>query len=45
MEAMSVLGFEFVDMSVTTTKGAVLVTSCVEVRNKTKNKHLKQSFC
>ncbi|KAM7525180.1 hypothetical protein LguiA_015082 [Lonicera macranthoides] len=30
MEAMSVLGFEFVDMSVTTTKGAVLVTSCVE---------------
>ncbi|KAL2495204.1 Transcription factor DYT1 [Forsythia ovata] len=30
MEAMSVLGFDLTDISVTTSKGAILVTSCVE---------------
>ncbi|XP_059639465.1 transcription factor DYT1-like [Cornus florida] len=30
MNAMSVLGFEFIDTSVTTSKGAILVTSCLE---------------
>lgn len=32
MEAMSVLGFDLTDISVTTSKGAILVTSCVEVK-------------
>lgn len=31
MEAMSMLGIEVVDISVTTTKGAILITSCIEV--------------
>nr|KAJ0198522.1 hypothetical protein LSAT_V11C700349770 [Lactuca sativa] len=30
MEAMSMLGIEVVDISVTTTKGAILITSCIE---------------
>ncbi|CAI9756553.1 unnamed protein product [Fraxinus pennsylvanica] len=30
MEAISVLGFDITDISVTTSKGAILVTSCVE---------------
>ncbi|CAI9292638.1 unnamed protein product [Lactuca saligna] len=30
MEAMSILGIEVVDISVTTTKGAILITSCIE---------------
>lgn len=32
VEAISMLGIELVDTSVTTTKGAVLVTSCIEVQ-------------
>ncbi|CAI9756542.1 unnamed protein product [Fraxinus pennsylvanica] len=31
MEAISVLGFDITDISVTTSKGAILVTSCVEI--------------
>lgn len=32
LEAMSTLGLELTDTAVTTSKGAMLVTSCVEVR-------------
>lgn len=33
MEAMNNLGLELTDTSVTTTNGAVLISSCLEVKN------------
>jgi hypothetical protein len=41
MEAMRIFGFELIDTSVTTSKGAMLVSSCVEV---SKNKHKGATF-
>jgi hypothetical protein len=41
MEAMSAFGFVLIDTSVTTTKGAMLVSSSVEV---SKNKHKGATF-
>ncbi|KAF7151771.1 hypothetical protein RHSIM_Rhsim02G0116400 [Rhododendron simsii] len=34
VEAVSVIGYEFTDTSVTTSRGAILVTACLEVRLK-----------
>lgn len=34
VEAVSVIGYEFTDTSVTTSSGAILVTACLEVRFK-----------
>ncbi|KAA8519935.1 hypothetical protein F0562_014155 [Nyssa sinensis] len=35
MEAISVLGFEFTNTSVTTSKGAILISSCLETKGST----------
>lgn len=41
MEAMTAFGFELIDTSVTTSKGAMLVSSCVKV---CKNKNFGATF-
>lgn len=41
MEAMTAFGFELIDPSVTTSKGAMLVSSCVKVY---KNKNFGATF-
>ena len=42
IEAMTYIGLELADTNVTTYKGAILFSSCVEVRQ---NRHLLPYFC